>query len=44
MGEENRTKSYRFDQVFKSDSTQSDIYDGLGIPNLVSKVIEVIIL
>ena len=36
-----RQKSFRFDKVFTQDATQSDMYNGLGISNLVSKVIEV---
>lgn len=38
-----RGKSFKFDQVFTNESSQSDLYNGLGISNLVTKVIEVII-
>ena len=37
----NRQKVYRFDQVFTQTTTQQDVYQGLGLPNLVNKVIEV---
>jgi hypothetical protein len=36
----NRRKIYNFDQVFTPDQQQPDIYEGLGVSRLVSKVVE----
>lgn len=36
----NRTKLYNFDQVFNQSHDQDDVYDGLGITNYISKVVE----
>jgi hypothetical protein len=36
----NRRKIYNFDQVFAPDQQQPDIYEGLGVSRLVSKVVE----
>ena len=33
-------KQFNFDQVFNSEHTQNDVYEGLGISNLISKVVE----
>jgi Tfp pilus assembly pilus retraction ATPase PilT len=35
-----KNKSYRFDQIFQQDKSQEDIFEGLGIQNLIGKVIE----
>ena len=35
-----RRKVYNFDQVFTPEQTQNDVYDGLGISNLITKVVE----
>lgn len=39
-GNFNRKKIYNFDQVFNQDHQQDDVYDGLGISNLINKVVE----
>jgi len=36
----NRRKRYNFDQVFTSEHSQNDVYEGLGISSLISKVVE----
>ena len=36
----NRRKIYNFDQVFAPDQQQPDIYEGLDVSRLVSKVVE----
>mmetsp|Transcript_15877 Transcript_15877/g.24443 ORF Transcript_15877/g.24443 Transcript_15877/m.24443 type:complete len:188 (+) Transcript_15877:256-819(+) len=36
----NRRKRYNFDQVFTSQHNQDDVYDGLGISSLITKVVE----
>ena len=35
-----RKKVYNFDQVFNQDHDQNDVYQGLGISNLINKVVE----
>jgi len=35
-----RKKLYSFDQVFGQDNSQDDVYEGLGISGLISKVVE----
>jgi len=35
-----KRKIYNFDQVFTPDNTQNDVYEGLGISNLINKVVE----
>ena len=39
-GLEDRTKGYRFDQIFTPSTSQSEVYKGLGISPLVKKVVE----
>lgn len=39
-GNFNRKKLYNFDQVFNQHHQQDDIYEGLGISSLISKVVE----
>ena len=39
-GNTNRKKLYNFDQVFGMQQNQDDIYSGLGISNLINKVVE----
>jgi hypothetical protein len=42
MGEDpSKRKVYKFDRVFEQDSTQEDVYNGLKLPHLVGKVVEV---
>lgn len=36
----NRRKVYNFDQVFSPEHNQNDVYEGLGISNLITKVVE----
>ena len=35
-----RRKVYNFDQVFTPDHSQNDVYEGLGISGLITKVVE----
>lgn len=35
-----RRKVYNFDQVFTPEHSQNDVYDGLGISSLITKVVE----
>jgi hypothetical protein len=35
-----RKKVYNFDQVFNQENHQDDVYEGLGISNLIGKVVE----
>jgi len=35
-----RKKVYSFDQVFNPEHSQEDVYEGLGISNLINKVVE----
>lgn len=35
-----RRKIYNFDQVFTPEQSQDDVYDGLGISSLITKVVE----
>ena len=36
----NRRKVYNFDQVFTPEHNQNDVYEGLGISSLITKVVE----
>lgn len=36
----NRRKVYNFDQVFTPEHSQNDVYEGLGISSLITKVVE----
>jgi hypothetical protein len=36
----NRRKVYNFDQVFTPEHDQNDVYEGLGISSLITKVVE----
>ena len=36
----NRRKAYQFDHVFTPEHEQADVYEGLGISNLINKVVE----
>lgn len=36
-----RQKMFRFDQVFNQDIEQDDVYNELGISNMINKVFEV---
>eukprot|EP00347_Sterkiella_histriomuscorum_P001469 403371916 len=40
QGNNQRAKSFKFDQVLTNNCSQSDLYSNLGISNLVQKVIE----
>ena len=35
-----RKKVFSFDQVFNPEHSQDDVYEGLGISNLINKVVE----
>ena len=35
-----RKKVYNFDQVFNQENDQDDVYEGLGISNLINKVVD----
>ena len=40
-GIEEKNRTYKFDQVFGMSTKQSDVYKGLGITQMVNKVVEV---
>ena len=35
-----KRKLYNFDQVFTPENSQNDVYEGLGISNLINKVVD----
>jgi Tfp pilus assembly pilus retraction ATPase PilT len=35
-----RSKKFNFDQVFTPEHSQSEVFEGLGINNLIQKVVE----
>ena len=36
----NRRKQYGFDKIFAPDNNQDDVYEGMGVRNLINRVVD----